>query len=165
MTWLPVLSSLFTRAAWRDICWLNDFLQANCRKCAFGDVFWEGGCLKDVSPKRQETTEFTRSGIVCCHISHFNGKPSICSLGQKTCQNVSVETMDLSLVPQKLDFTVSLIPVLSHFQDFQRVMINPILISPFLNKILEKKKVFFLQASKEALLHLAAEVQVGQRFG
>lgn len=158
-----------TSGGWMISC------KQNCRRCVFGEVFLERECLKkNMSLKRRDTTEFVWSTIMCCHTSLFNSKPSIHSLGLKMWQNVCVETMDLFLVPQMLDFTgncwqlVYLIPVLSHFssEDVRRVVINLILVFPFLNKILGKKmKVLSHQASKEALVALTAEIQVGQRVG
>lgn len=73
MTWAPVLSSLFTRGAWRDIWWLNNFLQANT-----------------------SSQEGASSETPCCsvHLKHHHAQPhlslqeQICHLfiGAKMCQ-------------------------------------------------------------------------------
>lgn len=141
----------------------------------FGEVFLGGGVSRRTGPLR----DVTRLSLCGAPSRPATSPAPIANLpsiiwGKKMWQNVSFEEMDLFLVPQMLDFTVScqqpvsLIPARSHFssEDIQRMMINLILVFPFLNKILgEKKKVFSHLAAKEALLHLAAEVQVGQRVG
>lgn len=105
MTRVPVLSSLFTRGAWRDIWWLNNFLQANTSS---RDVSLVGGCLKkNVYLQRHHVVQFTWSTVTHRHISHFNNKSAICSLGTKRAKNVSDKTTDLFLIPQTLDFTGS----------------------------------------------------------
>ena len=83
-TRVPVLSSLFTRGAWRDICWLNNFLQASTSS---EDVSLLEGCLrKKVYLHRHHAVQFTSSTITHCHVSLFSKKSAICSSGPKMCQ-------------------------------------------------------------------------------
>lgn len=82
----------------------------SCKQTAgdecLGRCFWEGGCLKkNVSLERRDTTEFVWSCAATSPAPRSN-LPSI-PWGKKLCQNGSAEVMELFLVPQMLDFTLS----------------------------------------------------------
>lgn len=61
MTGVPELFSLFTRGAWRDIWWLNNFLQVSTFSW---DLSLLGGC-----PKKNVYLQTSRHSV---HLQHYH---------------------------------------------------------------------------------------------
>lgn len=144
MAWLPVLMERHLVAEWFPASKLQEM-------SVWGGVFGRGVSQEERVP--WETWHHWVCVELCCHTSCSKIEPSIHSLGQKIVPKWVCWGNGALLGASNVGFhsklptaPVSPIPALSHFssEGIQRVMINLILVSPFLNKILGKKQKGFL---------------------